>query len=327
MSDRRLGKSHAVSPGRLTPPRNKFIRRTECYRVLDYRGGFPTADEQGWGTLLAIAAAERRCGTGKAMVREIVDVLGSWFVEDEDLDALVERAGRMPRIGRGLGKLMGLTETERAECRAWRLQSVDGPDAAERRQTDGADGRRKRHKAERTKAGRLTRAAEDARKHAANAGSERQAKPWAALGMSRSTWQRRGKPMPGPGKYGPGKRRRRNASQPRAMFCTAARARADIGHDARSPVATPISSAAIRQVTTMDRGHRPGHFRPGAQTTYPRAIPSLLGSPVTSPAPAGSVHPLTGQHAVTVPSRTVARLWTPDTLATLEALFATRRAA
>ena len=144
---RKTGKPKAGRGGPLP------VFRGEAYRLLDYRGGFPTADEQGWNTLKALAAAELRCGVSKATARLIVGCLGDWFLEEEDLDWLVEQASRLRRIGPGIGKMMGMTRAEQVACGATHLHSTDGPSASERRKEDGKVGRRKRRMAEAAKRG------------------------------------------------------------------------------------------------------------------------------------------------------------------------------
>ena len=131
---RKTGKPKAGRGGPLP------VFRGEAYRLLDYRGGFPTADEQGWNTLKALAAAELRCGVSKATARLIVGCLGDWFLEEEDLDWLVEQASRLRRIGPGIGKMMGMTRAEQVACGATHLHSTDGPSASERRKEDGKGG-------------------------------------------------------------------------------------------------------------------------------------------------------------------------------------------
>jgi hypothetical protein len=76
-----------------------------------------------------------------------------------------------------------------------RLREASAAERASRRammrKLDGTDGRRHRREISAAKAGRLTRAAEDARKRAICAESENQRKPWERLGISRASYYRR----------------------------------------------------------------------------------------------------------------------------------------
>ena len=60
----------------------------------------------------------------------------------------LQRAAKYPKAGRGLGKMIHMTEAERAEVKAWHLQSIDGPTPEERRQRDSQEAWGKRRAAE-----------------------------------------------------------------------------------------------------------------------------------------------------------------------------------
>jgi hypothetical protein len=187
MSDRRQPCNHdrqRIAPAPAT--RNALIRRAELFRVLACRYGYDRlpADKEGRDMAFAICVAYLRCKAGKNELRNTVRGLAP-FLTDDGFEAMKVRAVKRTKIGRGLGRLIGLTEAERRECRAWRLQSIDGPTPAEansaRRKHDGTVDRRGRRACK----GAKTRVEADAAKRAANAGSERQTKPWEALGISR----------------------------------------------------------------------------------------------------------------------------------------------
>ena len=179
MSDRRRAGNRDRQRVAPTPAnRNALIRRAELFRVLAYRGGIRTKEEA-----LALCIAMARCGClwgdGRSNTRGLL-----WRFADQ-VEAMVRRAAKYTKMGRGLGKLIGLTEAERVACRAWHLQSVDGATPAEakasRRKRDSTEGRRERRACK----GAKTRAEEDACKRERHAGSERQTEPWVQLGISR----------------------------------------------------------------------------------------------------------------------------------------------
>jgi len=165
-------------------PQNTFVRRAELYRVLNHRwGGWLPNDKAGRDALFAIAVADLRCGATEVEVTRGLKRTAPWLMPDE-VPAIMQRARECTRIGRGLGKLVGLSEAERVACKAWRLQSIDGPTPAEaklqRERSNGREGRRRRRASE----GAVTRAV-----YIANALTT--TRPWEAEKVSRRTWERR----------------------------------------------------------------------------------------------------------------------------------------
>jgi hypothetical protein len=118
-------------------------------------------------------------------------------MDAEERKTVLTKARGYRKAGRGIGKLIGLTEAERQECKAWWLASTDGDmSRAMSRRIDGRQGRRERRAAD----GAMTQADYFGRP------SERKAKPWEALGMSRRWYyvlKRRGELPDAPDKCAP----------------------------------------------------------------------------------------------------------------------------
>src|SRR5262245_38983488 len=57
--------------------------------------------------------------------REVFRQIAPPWLSADDIPRMMARACKC--IGRGLGKLIGMTEAQRVEYRAWHLQSIDGP--------------------------------------------------------------------------------------------------------------------------------------------------------------------------------------------------------
>jgi hypothetical protein len=190
---------HVTDSERWGRPLVEYVRRAQARRVIAGRWGDTIPDTpEGLKAVVALTTATIRCHSAKRDKRvkegwtpdgadgeladriaaDVADV-AAWvpWMDAERVAGIVYRAGRYACAGRGLGRLLGLTEKERRQHRAWHLESVDGPSGAERRKKHGNEGRRQRYAA----AGRPARADY----LAGIAGSERQAKPWQALGISR----------------------------------------------------------------------------------------------------------------------------------------------
>jgi hypothetical protein len=261
----------------------------------------------------AYAVAQLQCQTEQE-TRGQLRRMAPWLPAAEAL-ALIDRARKCKSAGRGLGKLIDLAEAERQECRAWHLQSVDRAETerikAERRKLDATEGSQRRRAAK----GAVTRA----EYLEAQAGSERKTKPWLALGMSRSTWQRKGKPMSGPGaQSGPG--------SPTDVHYRQCRVSADLAH---APAALPQSPTLV-PAAPSPRGVAlpcwcPQHRAASAslEMTHSRSHSRLSTTPG---APGITAASDTGHRVLQLASKTAAKLWAQDA-AKLEALLATWSAA
>jgi predicted DNA-binding transcriptional regulator AlpA len=156
------------------PPKNPFVRRAEMLRVL-YRRHEAMSEctrEEAFALCVACARCGQPDGGGWMNLRNALPQFAG-----PELEEMMAKARRYSKIGRGLGKLIGLTAAEKVECRAWHLESVDGPTREETRKLDATVGRRERRAAK----GAQTRADY----LAAQAGSERKTKPWERLGIGK----------------------------------------------------------------------------------------------------------------------------------------------
>jgi hypothetical protein len=182
--------------------RTAYIRHRELTRVQALRyGGTPDRYQLPIGATaqaFALCVAMRRAGRRGDTIGNILAERAPWL-SDGQIVSMIASPIDIESAGRELGLMIGMTEAERRAAKAWRLQSIDGKAPRDKRQRDARDGRRARRAAK----GATTRAEADTRKRVLSIGSERQTKPWVAMGLTRSTWQRRGKPMPaGPGNAG-----------------------------------------------------------------------------------------------------------------------------
>ena len=313
------------------------VYRGEAYRLLDYRGGFPTADEQGWNTLKALGAIEFRCGTSPAAVRQIVDALGAWFLQDEDLDWLVRQAHQLRRIGPGIGKMMGMTWAEQKACKACHLHSIDGPSASERRKKDGKVGRRERRA---IKAAGTGVAAKPAHRPAKNG------KAMSAAERKRMQRERLRRAYTPQGYVTKVPMSRKYAAVPSTLgevlpYAATGLPAASANVEIQAPSAADGVAASFMPTPhppacaeVADRPPTAAASATGNQPTQQPSISSLRCSPLGTAAHVHTtlgfetynsprVHPLTGRPAVTVAPRFTAALWTPDTVGALETALET----
>jgi hypothetical protein len=174
-------------------PRIEYIRRAELRRVWAYQSGewtpdmpakaavWPTLPDSEHGRQMAFvfAVADLLCQPSQG-TREMLARIAPWL-DAEGRTKVIERARKYKHAGRGLGKLIGLTDADRRECRAWHLASIDAPEPVERRKTAaGKEAQRRAAKGARTRAEYVE----------SFSGSERSTKPWEALGVHRATYYR-----------------------------------------------------------------------------------------------------------------------------------------
>jgi hypothetical protein len=192
------------------------------------------------------AVAQLRCQP-EQKTREMLANLAPWM-DAEHRDKVMDRARKYARAGRGLGKLIGLTEAERQECEVWWLASIDGDMArAMSRRVDGRQSRKER----RQKEGAMTRD----EYLASYAGSEQKAKPWEALGISRSTYYRNKlHGLPKDVTLGSPTTYKGECKSVGAPSVNAHPAAADVPHGGDHHA---NGAVAIRRVATMDRPPRP----------------------------------------------------------------------
>ena len=125
--------------------------------------------------------------------------MGILFPEEVVMDALdevslrVERKGRDYRLYSGLaaGRMLQLSHIERVETKAWTITAADICPAEAKAL---AHERKLAAQSARREAARAAKGCKP--RHQYEAESAEKTKPWLALGISRRTWYRRGKPTP-----------------------------------------------------------------------------------------------------------------------------------
>ena len=268
-------------------------------------------------------------GVEKDLLKLDLTLWASWL-SAEDLGMMLQLAAKYPKAGRGLGKMIRMTEAERTEVKAWHLQSIDGPTPEERRQKVGKEGRREQRAAE----GKPTRT----EYLDGFAGSERRAKPWEALKVGQATYYR----------Y---KAAGRLSELHARLLSVIAGSRQTyiLAPDCSAPAITPsepshnepvgapadapsvgTSVAAppmpIMGCSTAGPGTADHHLPPGAQIPINGHTANFRAHPLPHATMYNSVHQLTNRRTVKVAPQTAAALWTPSTVARLDAMLATWRA-
>jgi hypothetical protein len=282
--------AHRTDMERWGTPQVEFVRRAQVRRVVAARYGDIIPDTpEGRKAIVALVTATLRCHAAKRDKRvkdgwapgsaernrgdcaaaDVADI-AAWapWMDAERMAGIVAWAGKYVNAGRGLGLMIRLTETERRMCKAWHLDSVDGPAPAERRKRDGTAGRKSR----KHRGGAVSRA----QYLEQFAGSERQTRPWESLGISESTYRRRKRlrALTAGGAVTAGSAgdvQENTSERPNPL------SRAQGVHEAPAArvQASSAMAVAIRLVTTMDRWQRAGRHPCLADAAV--RSPSLVG--------------------------------------------------
>jgi hypothetical protein len=119
-------------------------------------------------------------------IRLWLDLWAPWM-SAEECDALVQDVVRFPETwnAAALGQLLGLRDAERQRLGLRTIRACD---------VSGEEYQGRRRERRRRSMQRLRRARGVAPRAEYEANSDSRTKPWLAFGISRSTWQRRGKP-------------------------------------------------------------------------------------------------------------------------------------
>jgi hypothetical protein len=147
------------------------LRRLSAYRSGTWKPDDPkprywpmlqnTKNGQDMAFAVAVANAAAKGGVGTL---SYLEAMAPWMDRGQIL-ALRDRADRYGVVGRDIGKLVSMTEKERRACKAWQLQSIDGPNPEDRKRID-----RERKAAKRRDSGVKARIKDSARHRAAAAG-------------------------------------------------------------------------------------------------------------------------------------------------------------
>ncbi|PPD25002.1 MAG: hypothetical protein CTY30_00855 [Methylocystis sp.] len=130
-----------------------------------------------YGSLLIFA---QRCGlesTAADIQRQVAATM-KWRAAES---ARIGRAHHAPMAPDTIGRLLGVTEDDRRAARAWRIGTIGGSKEA---RAEAAKERDRARKAQKRREAGMSKQAHSLSRIA----------PWKALGMSKATWYRRGKP-------------------------------------------------------------------------------------------------------------------------------------
>jgi hypothetical protein len=202
------------------PPPMGLLRINELERIFTDRWGEHDLPDSPEGRD-AIAILCNHCALLKDLGRlyAFVAARARWMREGE-LAAIIEReSGNAPGGGPGLGWRLGLTIEDRTRLRIRTIRAIGVTDHQIKNLRKAADRERKADR----------RRADQAKPRADHeADSLARTKPWEALGLSRRTWYRRGRPSPG-------------GTGPSAVPCLAVTA------DEHVPLASPSSPSPIEK--------------------------------------------------------------------------------
>jgi hypothetical protein len=121
-------------------------------------------------------------------IRMWIDLHAQWL-GPEECDAIIYDVVRFPQKwnAEALGRLLGLRDTERQRLGIRTIRASD---------VSGAERKRRRRESQRRSQQHLRRAHGVVPREVYEARSASRLKPWEYFGVSRSTWRRRGKPIP-----------------------------------------------------------------------------------------------------------------------------------
>lgn len=181
------------------PKVKEHVRLRELERLLDdrYRGQCLPDDDAGRGDLEVVAQHIAHIyGNPDDHVAAWAAVWAPWLTAI-DLRNLIHKVTTYPRKWKAdtLAWEMGLKMDERTRLRITTIGAIDRN--KEQREDDRRQAAKERERARRRKAGAIPR-------QQFEGASAASTKPWEALGMSRSSWYAKGKPMPSQGQTGPG---------------------------------------------------------------------------------------------------------------------------
>jgi hypothetical protein len=174
-------------------------RRSELVRLAAFRrhAGVDFGNPEQWALVIADVLSFCPCGTDYLTHGKMQRDAGIELPEEVVMAAIHAVARRWERKGRryrpfsdlAVGRKLGLTLVERLACSIRTIAAVD--ETAEERRARQKD-RRRAYECERSRRRRSAAKADSEARDKAQCLSKK--KPWLALGISRATWYRRGKP-------------------------------------------------------------------------------------------------------------------------------------
>jgi hypothetical protein len=170
-------------------PTKETLRNCHAQRYFnDYYGPVFPDDDAGRDDLLIALRLRAPRGEGEPTLRRYIKSAAPRMAEPETA-RLLDRAYASPFTGNAdaLGRLIGLTDSDRTRLAITSIGAIDVPRAARL-------ARREEKKKARRKAARRASGMRPREEYETTSASR--TRPWEAFGISRSTWERRGKPVP-----------------------------------------------------------------------------------------------------------------------------------